>query len=119
MFVDIAEGLPGVWTFTVQNRTTGQTFTQTQPYTSTYATAEWIEETPVVLSDNGAVTVGPMPSLGSVHFTGSSTNGRGAGLVASEAIQLVDTNRTVLATPSAPNADAFNVCTFAPTCASP
>ena len=28
MFVDINETLPGVWTFTVQNRTTGRTFTE-------------------------------------------------------------------------------------------
>jgi len=66
--VDIGEGLPGVWAITVVNHTTGQTFKQTSPYTSTYASAEWIEETPVVLSDSGAVTIGPMPNLGSVHF---------------------------------------------------
>jgi hypothetical protein len=121
IFVDINEGVPGVWTITVQNQSTGQTFVQTTPYSSTYATAEWIEETPVVISNSGAVSVGPMPSLSRVGFNNSMTNGHLAGLTAGEAIQLVDANGAVLATPSAPDpdGDAFNVCTFATTCPAP
>jgi hypothetical protein len=119
MFVDINETLPAVWTITVTNRTTGRTFTQTAPYTSTYATAEWIEETPVVIDSNGNVGIAHMPNLGSVHFTGSQVNGHSAGLVASEEIQLVDANRQVLATPSAPTGDAFNDCTYTVSCAAP
>jgi hypothetical protein len=118
--VDMREGLPGVWTITVQNVSSGRTFTQTLPYTSTYATAEWIEETPVVVSDNGAVTVGPMPNLSRVGFTAASGNGAGAALVASEAIQLVGNNGTALATPSAPTGGTtFNVCTYATPCPTP
>jgi hypothetical protein len=118
---DIAEGLPGVWTITVQNLSTGRTFTQTLPYTSTYATAEWIEETPVVISDNGAVTVGPMPNLSVVGFSAASVNGAGAASTAAEAIQLVGSNGAVLATPSAPgpSGSGFNVCTYASTCPAP
>ena len=33
--------------------TTGSTFTQTVPYSSTHMTAEWIEETPVVFDTQG------------------------------------------------------------------
>jgi hypothetical protein len=119
--VDIAETLPGLWSIGVHNQTTGQTFSMTTPYSSTYATAEWIEETPVVIDNSGKVTVGPMPSLSTVGFDLSMTNGRPAGLVASESIQLVDAARKPLATPSAPDSDAdgFNVCTYAGSCSVP
>ena len=105
----------------MQNQSTGQTFTQTTPYSSTHATAEWIEETPVVISNSGAVSVGPMPTLSTVGFNTSMTNGQLAGLTVSEQMQLVDTNGAALASPSAPDpdGDAFNVCTFATTCPTP
>lgn len=114
--VAIGETTPGVWSIVVQNQSTGQTFSMTTPYSSTYATAEWIEETPVVLTNSGAAQVGPMPNLGSVAFSASSTNGGAAGLVASEEIQLIDSSGAALATPSAPSSDAFHDCTYASTC---
>src|SRR5436190_10685795 len=42
----ISEVVPNsnVWTITLKNVTRGQTFTTTVPYTSTHATAEWIQE---------------------------------------------------------------------------
>src|SRR5260370_11079791 len=57
-FVDIVETTPGLWVITVKNQTTGQSFTTTTPYTSTYATAELIDATPVVISTTGKVTRG-------------------------------------------------------------
>ena len=121
IFVDINETSPGLWSIVVKNQTTGQTFTTTTPYTSTYATAEWIEETPVVIDSTGKVTVGPLPKLSTVGFDRSMTNGHAAGLSAAEEVRLVDSKGTVLATPSAPDpdADGFNVCTFATSCAAP
>jgi len=112
---------PGLWSIDVQNQTTGQTFNQTTPYTSTHATAEWIEETPVVIDNSGTVTVGPLPALSTVGFDQSQTNGKPAGLVASEQMQLIDANGAPLATPSAPDpdADGFNVCSFALSCGAP
>ena len=93
----------------------------TVPYSSTYATAEWIEETPVVLDDSGNVSVGPLPKLSTVHVDDALTNSARAGLKASEEIQLVDFNGTVLATPSAPDVDldGFNDCTYSTACARP
>src|SRR5689334_20367953 len=43
MHADITEVAAGsdLWTITLQNVTRGQTFTQTVPYPSTHATAEW------------------------------------------------------------------------------
>jgi hypothetical protein len=119
--VTIAETTPGLWSIVVQNQTTGQTFNTTTPYTSTHATAEWIEETPVVIDNSGAVTVGPLPVLTPVGFDHSLTNGSPAALVASEQIQLIDANGAPLATPSAPDpdADGFNVCSFAASCGAP
>ncbi len=121
IFVDIVESAPEVWSITVKNQTTGQTFNTTTPYPSSYATAEWIEETPVVIDSSGKVTVGPLPRLSTVGFDQSMTNGHSAGLTAAEEVRLVDTNSAVLATPSAPDpdADGFNVCTFATSCAAP
>jgi hypothetical protein len=119
--VAIAESTPGVWSISVQNKTTGQTFNQTTPYTSTHASIEWIEETPVVIDNSGNVTVGPLPNLSTVNFDLSLANGAAAGLSASEEIQLIDTNGAPLATPSAPDADGdgFNVCSYASSCGVP
>jgi Peptidase A4 family len=123
MRVSISEGPPGsnVWTFDVRDKTTHESFTLTVPYSSTHATAEWIEETPVVIDDSGNVTIGPLPKLSKVHFNRGTTNGAGAGLVASEAIQLVDTDGTALATPSDPDptADGFRDCTYKAHCKAP
>jgi len=123
MRVSISEDTPGsnVWTFDVRDTTTGESFTLTVPYSSTHATAEWIEETPVVIDDGGNVTIGPLPRLSVVRFNKGTTNGSPAGLVKSEAIQLVDTDGTALATPSKPDPsqDGFRDCTYAAHCKAP
>jgi hypothetical protein len=123
MRVSISEDTPGsnVWTFDVRNATTGESFTLTVPYSSTHATAEWIEETPVVVDDGGNVTIGPLPQLSVVRFNKGTTNGSAAGLVKSEAIQLVDTDGAALATPSKPDPskDGFRDCTYASHCKAP
>lgn len=50
---------------TEQNVTRGQTFTTTVPYASTHATAEWIEETPLLIGTNaGAARGGARPAIG-------------------------------------------------------
>jgi hypothetical protein len=119
--VDISEGAPELWTITVQNVTRSQTWTQTTPYSSTYATAEWIEETPVVVDNSGKASVGPMPNLATVNFDVGTVNHGAPGLASAQAIQLVDFNSAVLATPSAPDpdADGFNDCTYATSCGAP
>lgn len=118
---EINEVLPAVWTFSAKNKTTGKTWTMTVPYTSTYLTAEWITETPVVVDDAGNVTVGPLPQLSTVRTDTAKVNGANAGLVKAEQIQLVDLNGSPLATPSAPDAqrDGFNDCTYAASCPAP
>ena len=93
--------------------TRNETFTQTVPYSSTHLTAEWIEETPLLLSTNAGFA--SLPNLTTPAFTSATTNGQRANLQASEEIQLIDSNGSVIGTPSAPNAthDGFNACTWA------
>src|SRR5919201_1127519 len=97
MHASIAETVSGaeVWNITLQNVTTGQTFSTTVPYTSTHATAEWIEETPLIFG-TGGVGLAALPNLTNVPFTGATTNGANAGLKASEEIQLVDSGGKVI-----------------------
>jgi hypothetical protein len=120
--VDITEGaVPELWTITIADRTTGSAFTITLPYPSTYATAEWILETPIVISDTGGITVGPMPDVAPVHFDRARTNGAGARLLASEQVELVDFDLSLIAAPSSPDrdADGFNDCAYRKTCPTP
>ena len=124
MSASIAEKVPNtnVWTIQLKDLTTGQSFSSTVPYASTHLTAEWITETPVVIDNNGNVTIGPMPSLSPVRFSSASTNSKNAHLRGSEAIQLVDPNTNqVIATPSVPGGGGtgFNDCTYARSCPAP
>jgi hypothetical protein len=118
MHADITEVVPesNVWTITLQNVTKGQTFTQTVPYTSSHLTAEWIEETPLILGTNAGFAA--LPNLSRTSFTGATVNGANANLVPAEMMQLVNSAGAVYATPSAPTStkDGFAECTWATTC---
>jgi hypothetical protein len=118
MHADISElvGDADVWTITLQNVTRGQTFTQTVPYPSTHATAEWIEETPLIIGTGAGLAA--LPNLTQVPFSNARTNGAPANLQASEEIQLIDSGGAVIGTPSAPNGtrDGFSACAWATSC---
>ncbi len=118
MHASIAELVPGsnVWTITLQDVTRNETFTQTVPYSSTHLTAEWIEETPLILGANAGFAA--MPNLTDPAFTAATVNGVNANLSPSEEIQLIDANGSVIGAPSAPNAtrDGFSACTWATSC---
>ena len=107
---------PGLWTISLTNKTTGQSWSQTVPYSSTEATAEWIEETPLLIGTDAGFSA--LPNLGKVTFSAATVNGANAALSPAEAMQLVDGNNHPIATPSAPNSttDGFNDCTWATTC---
>ena len=106
-----------VWVIVIQNWTTGASFQRTVPYTSTHTTAEWIVETPLSFG-TGGVGLTALPNLGKVHFDSAKANNLGAGLRAKEQIQLVDGKGQVIATPSAPDAqaDGFYDCTWSTSC---
>src|SRR5436190_17612586 len=92
MHADISEVVSGanVWKITLQDVTRNETFTTTVPYSSTHATAEWIEETPLLIGTNAGLA--PLPNLSKTSFTGGKVNGASAGLNSSEEIQLTDSN---------------------------
>ncbi|HXJ67147.1 MAG TPA: G1 family glutamic endopeptidase, partial [Actinomycetota bacterium] len=118
MSATISEVVSGsnAWTITLKDLTTGQSFSTTVPYSSTHATAEWIEETPLLIGTSGT-GLSAMPNLGTVHFTNSTVNGAPAGLRTQEQMQLVGANGNVLATPSVPiSPAAFNDCTYSTSC---
>ena len=74
------------------------------PYSSTHATAEWIEETPLEIGTNAGFAA--LPNLTNPGFGSSTTvNGQPAGLKASEELDLIDSNGNVIGAPSAPNSD--------------
>jgi Peptidase A4 family len=123
MYASIVENPTGseIWTITLKNLTRGETFSTTVPYTSTYGSAEWIDETPVVIGLDGTGFT-ELPNLTKHTFDTATTNGAPANLKPSEEMQLVDSNDGhVIATPSAPDAqnDGFAECAWASTCAVP
>jgi len=118
MSATIKEAVAGsnVWTITLKNVTKNQTFTTTVPYSSTHATAEWIQETPLLIGTNPGLS--DLPNLTTNSFSAAKTNGAPAALKSSEQIQLIDSNNKVIGVPSAPNAtaDGFNLCSWATSC---
>ena len=121
--VEIVESTltPEVWTITITNVSTGGSFGITLPYVSTYGTAEWVIETPIVISDDGGISVGPMPNLAIVHFDNATANGLPAGFVVAEQMRLVDFDLSLISAPSLPDldADGFNDCTYRKSCPTP
>jgi hypothetical protein len=113
--------VPEIWTIAIVNITRRDVFTITLPYPSTYGSAEWVIETPVVISEKGAVSVGPMPNLTVVRFDFARVNARPPAFVPAERIELVDFDLTPIAKPSLPDAqgDGFNDCTYVVTCPGP
>ena len=121
MHASVAETVPNsnVWNITLKDVTRNESFSTTVPYSSTRATAEWIEETPLVIGTNAGFA--PLPNLTTPAFDLSTTNGAPASLKTSEEMQLIDSNNKVIGSPSAPDpdADGFNACAWAGTCVAP
>ena len=118
MSASIGETIPDseVWTITISDLSDGQSYSTTVPYSSSHATAEWIQETPLILGTGAGFAA--LPNLTSPQFDLATVNGAPANLKPSEEIQLIDSNGSVIGTPSAPNSthDGFDACTWATTC---
>ncbi len=121
MHASISEAVPdsNVWTITLQDVTRNESFTTTVPYSSTHGTAEWIEETPLLIGTNAGFAA--LPNLTSPAFDLGTVNGAPVPLTASEQMQLIDSNGNVIGAPSAPDSDrdGFGACTWATTCSTP
>lgn len=96
----VTEITKGTWRISVRDNTTQQTYTTTVSYTSSYASAEWIEEDPSYL--NGALV--PLDNFGSATFSNGSTTARTLILsIASSGAQpitLTDSGGKAIITPS-------------------
>jgi hypothetical protein len=123
MHADITETPTGseTWTITLKDVTKNQSFSTQVPYPSTYATAEWIEETPLEIGGSGGAGTAALPNLSKVPFDHGGTNGAAAKLSSPQQIQLVDQSQKVIGQPSAPDSDAdgFGACTWTTTCSAP
>ena len=118
MHASVSEVVPNsdLWNITIADVTKGQSFTTTVPYSSTHGTAEWIEETPLLIGTNAGFA--SLPNLSSPAFDLGTTNGSAVRLTPAEQMLLTDSNGNVIGTPSAPDADAdgFGACTWATSC---
>ena len=120
--LDIHENQVGSenWTIALDDLTSGKSYSTTVGYQSTYATAEWIEESPTVVAFSVPPTLGsaPLPDLGTVHFDVATVNGTNANLTTGQQVQMIDSSGTAEATPSAPDAEAdgFDDCTYSASC---
>jgi peptidase A4-like protein len=121
MFASVAEIVPNsnLWTITLKDVTRNETFTQTVPYTSTHLTAEWIEETPLLLSTSPGLA--SLPNLTNPDFDLATINGVAPHLMSTEEMQLASSSGSVIGTPSAPDSDTdgFSACTWTTSCSAP
>ena len=118
MHASLSEPAAGVnvWTITIQDVTTKKSFTTTVPYSSTSASAEWIEETPLEIGTDAGFAA--LPNLTNPAFRSGTTNGAKVVLKPSEAMDLIDSNSKVIGAPSAPDKtkDGFDACAWASRC---
>ena len=121
MHASIAEAVAdsNAWTITLQDITRGESYSTTVPYSSSHATAEWIEETPLLIGTNAGFAA--LPNLSDPDFDLGTVNGAPANLKSSEQMDLTDSSGSVIGTPSAPDSDTdgFGACTWATTCSAP
>ena len=111
----------GKWTITLSNVTQAKSFSINVNYTSTYATAEWIEEAPIVVSVYPpAAGFAPLPDLTPVEREFTAIWQSSSPSSENSSKRFLPTKK-VTATPSGvdPDADGFNVCTYSTTCAAP
>jgi hypothetical protein len=120
--VTIGETASGseTWKITVADRTAGWQQVVTVPYSSTYLTAEWIEETPVVVGTGGA-GVAALPNLSPVTFDHATVNGGSPVLGPAQRMVLTDASGRPISVPSYPDvsADGFADCAWSTSCPAP
>jgi hypothetical protein len=110
--VSISEQSTDEWLIAFSNNTTGQTYQQTQQYTSSHSSAEWVEEAP---SAGGRGGVLPLSNFGTIQFSEGSAvkDGQTVSIASSgaRAITMVGSNDKALATPSqlGSDGDSFSV----------
>lgn len=120
MHAQIRQVTPMVWKIAIADLTSHKSFSTTVPYSSTEGSAEWIEETPLVIG-GGSGGFAPLPNLSRTRFDSARTNGQPANLKASQTIELTTASGKVVGVPSRPDPDhnGFNACAWAKFCPAP
>lgn len=105
MSASIVDNGNGTWTITLDDNTTGQSFTTTQAYSGPAQSAEWIMEAPEV---GGRIST--LADYGQTTFDPGTVNGGNPSLVANDGGVMIQHNVQV-STPSNPDSDTdgFNV----------
>jgi hypothetical protein len=116
---NINQVVEGVWRISLNNLTTAKSWSVTVPYSSTHLTAEWIEETPLILGTGAGFAA--LPNLSQAHFDNALLNGANPRLKAAERVFLAPDGTHVIGAPSLPQADGngFGACTWATSCGIP
>ena len=83
---DIEETLPGKWTISLTDSTSGSAWTEHVRYSAPGGSAEWVVEAP---SSNSTDTVDPLAAFGSVTFAGLSASGPGTGTALATPVYLI------------------------------
>jgi len=95
----------GVWTVSITDNTTSQSYSNVVSYVSTNSSAEWIEEDPSYSSGSEV----PFDEFGSVNFSGASVTSTGTvsnlTQISASPITLENTSGQTLASPSAIGGD--------------
>lgn len=115
----ITESSPQVWKITITDLTRHESFSKTVPYSSSQDTAEWIEETPLIVGQGAGFAA--LPTLSTPSFDRATVNGHAAHLKRSQEIDLTNSHNKVIGLPSAPDrdSDGFNACAWARACRAP
>ncbi len=99
-------GRHGTWLLSLEDKTTGSTWSRTFVYNSSLASAEWIEEAPY----SGIIL--PLANYGTTNFDlGTVNGGENPALLNQEGVIMYNPNGQT-SNPSAPdsNTDGFNAC---------
>ncbi len=108
MTASISETSTNLWSITITDTTTSQTFSTTVSYTSSHSSAEWIEEDPSYSNGN----LVPFDNFGTVMFTNGATTTSSSLSIAGAGglpITMVNGSHQPIATPSALSGGSFSV----------
>ncbi len=105
MYASIQNLGGGTWSITLQDVTTGQSFSTQQAYSGPQTSAEWIQEAPTV---NGRVA--KLADYGETTFDPGTVNGGNPNLTDTEGGVMIQ-NGVQVSTPSTPDSDTdgFNI----------
>jgi len=101
----ISEVSPGLWSISIEDVTSRQSASEEVSYNTPGASAEWIEEAPSTSSGQ----VVPLANFGTVQFSNIGMTDSDPGAVTQNAVEMVDSDNNVIASPGPLADNAFTV----------